>query len=266
MTDDTAAYANFDVAIDDGIARVTMDSTSGQNAITPQFAAELTDLAIELGEDDAVRCLSLTGAGDVFGVGGDLRGWDGDDSDAVTLRSLASTLHDAVIALHQTRKPIVAGVNGVAAGASFSLAIASDIVLVHEDATFQFSYPRIGLTGDGGSTFFLPRLVGLRRAKEIALLDEPIAAEEAVDLGLATEAVPGDDFEARLEEMEQRLAAKPTTAVGWTKQLLVESFDRSLPDQLAAETDRIARATQTDDYERGYAAFFEGTEPEFTGQ
>ncbi|MDY6764204.1 MAG: enoyl-CoA hydratase-related protein, partial [Halobacteria archaeon] len=148
----------------------------------------------------------------------------------------------------------------------FSLAVSGDLVVVSQDARFEYAYPRIGLTGDGGSTYFLPRLVGLRRAKEIALLDEPIDPTEAVDLGLATEAVPSDEFEERLDELSSDLATGPTKAYGAIKKLLSSSFDNALSEQMAAETDAIARMTYTQDFEKGYSAFFTDEDPDFEGK
>ena len=158
------------------------------------------------------------------------------------------------------------GVNGIAAGAGFSLAILGDIVLVSDAARFEYAYHRVGLTGDGGSTFLLPRMVGLRRAKEIVLRDDPISPERAVELGLATEVVPAAELEDRLAEEADRIAAGPTQAYGRMKRLLTESFDRDLAGQLAAETDAIARSTRTEDYERGFAAFFRGESADFVGK
>ena len=258
-------YMMITVQRTDGVAHITLDGDD-LNALDRTMAEELLAAATTLTENDAVRCLALTGAGDAFSAGADLSQLDGSASDASTVRVLASTLHDAIVQFHQSGKPIVTGVDGVAAGAGFSLVLLGDVVLVSEDARLEYAYPRIGLTGDGGSTFFLPRLVGLRRAKEILLLDDPIGPERAVDLGIATETVPSDGFEKRLTKLTAEIAAGPTKAYGAARQLMTESFERSLPAQLAAETDAIARATRTDDYTRGHAAFNRGETPTFTGE
>ena len=250
----------------DGIATVTFDNPENRNALDLAGADELVDAAATLGSDPEVRCIVLTHTGNFYGTGADLTQFEGDASDATTIRQLASRLHEAIVQFHQAPKPVVGGINGVAAGAGFGLALVPDLLVLSEGSRLEFAYPRIGLTGDCGSTFFLPRLVGLRAAKEIVLLDDPIPAERAVELGIATEAVPTGEFEARLDDLASRLAEGPTVALGEASRLVTESFDRSLEAQLADETDTIGTAVQTDDYERGYAAFFGDGETEFSGR
>ncbi len=262
MTD----YENLSLDREGSVAHVTLESTSNFNSLNPTMGEELVHVATELNEDDSVRCITLTGTDGVFCAGADLAGLEGDERDAPDLRRLASSLHDAILQFHQAETPLVVGVNGVAAGAGFSMALAGDVVVMSDEARLEYAYGRIGLTGDGGSTFWLPRLVGLRRAKEIALLDEPIDADYAVTLGLVTESVPAEEFEGRFHDMADRLASGPTKALGATKRLMTESFENGLAEQMAAETDVIAGATHTEDYQRGYEAFFEKGDPEFTGQ
>jgi 2-(1,2-epoxy-1,2-dihydrophenyl)acetyl-CoA isomerase len=258
-------YDNFDVSRDDGVVTVRIDSSNPMNGIGVGFVDEFRNIGIALGEDDSVRAVALTGTGDVYSVGADLGSFEGDRSDGRRLRRLASTLHDAIGELLRMRAPLVTAVNGVAAGAGFSLALLGDVVLVSDEARLEYAYTRIGLTGDGGSTFFLPRLVGLRKAREIALLDEVIQPVEAVDLGLASEVVADSDLGDRRRAVAEELASGPTHAFGEIKRLLLESFDRGLEEQLAAETEAIAGATATQDYERGYAAFSGEAPPDFKG-
>jgi 2-(1,2-epoxy-1,2-dihydrophenyl)acetyl-CoA isomerase len=250
----------------DGIATVRFDNPEGRNALDIEGATELVDAATALGSDPDVRCIVLTHTGQFYGTGADLTQLDGDASDETDIRQLAGRLHEAIVQFHQAPKPVLGGIDGVAAGAGFGLALVPDLLVVSENARLEFAYPRIGLTGDGGSTFFLPRLVGLRAAKEIVLLDEPISAERAVELGLATEAVAGDEFAECLDELATQLAEGPTVALGEASRLVTESFDRGIEAQLAAETDTIGQATRTDDYKRGHAAFFGDEEPDFTGE
>jgi 2-(1,2-epoxy-1,2-dihydrophenyl)acetyl-CoA isomerase len=259
-------YDNLEIDRDDGVATVTLDSTAGRNALTLEMATELSAAASSLGEDPDVRCIVLTHAGDFFGAGADLTAISGDASDAAHIRELAGRAHEAIVQFHRTETPVVGGVDGVAAGIGFSLTLLPDLLVLGENATLSFAYPGIGLTGDGGATFFLPRLVGLRAAKEIALRDEPIGPEKARDLGIANEVVPGDEFDDRLDEIAADLASGPTSALGATTRLLTDSYDRSLEDQLAAETDAIVDATRTTDYERGIEAFFGDDDPEFVGR
>jgi len=260
------AYETLEVSRDDAIGAVTIDRPAGMNTLTPTMVEELLDVAVRFSEDDDVRCVTLTGAGEAFGAGADLSRLEGERSDAIALRRLASTLHDAIIQFYQGDTPLVTGVNGIAAGAGFSLAILGDIVLVSDAARFEYAYHRVGLTGDGGSTFFLPRMVGLRQAKEIVLRDEPIDPNRAVELGLATEVVPADELQSRVAAEAERIASGPTAVYGRMRRLLTESFDRDLAGQLAAETDAIAESTRTRDYTRGYAAFFDDEPAEFVGK
>jgi 2-(1,2-epoxy-1,2-dihydrophenyl)acetyl-CoA isomerase len=265
MDIDADAYEYLTVDRADGVATVTMDRADRYNAMNEHMAADLRDVMVELESADEVRCVVLTATGDAFNTGADLDELEGTEHDGMRLDSLAARLHTAVKHLVQMPKPAITGVNGVAAGGGFGLALAGDLVLVREGATFDFSYPKLGLTGDGGSTYFLPKLVGNRRARELLLLDEPVDAEEAVEMGLATEVVPGDEFEKRLEELAATLADGPTRAYGRTKRLFNESHDRTFPEQLEAEQHAIESIAGTDDYKRGYEAFQADEEPEFEG-
>ena len=255
MTDQQ--YETLTVERTDGVARVTISGTSKMNTLTLQTTRELEAASSDLVEDDDVGCIVLTGEGENFGAGADLSQFAGDETDAPHIRQLATSLHNSIVQLHLCEKPILTAVSGVAAGAGFSLAIGGDVVLVREDARLKFAYPGVGLTGDGGATYFLPRLVGLRNAREIALLDEPIDAERAVDLGLATEVVARDEFDARVDDRATELTARPTEAIGTTKRLLFESYDRDLAGHLSAETNAITEATRGEEYREGIAPFLD---------
>lgn len=250
----------------DGVARVTMARPEEHNSLDRTMADELRDATTELVEDDDVRCIVLTAEGPAFNTGADLTTLSGDPEDGRRLRQLATRLHTTVRNLVCAPVPVVTAVNGVAAGAGFGLALAGDVVLVHEAARFEYAYPRIGLSGDGGATYFLPRLVGRLKALEITLLDDPIPAEEAVDLGLATEVVPDDEFDDRVAAVAADLSEGPTRAYASIKRLLRRSESRELGAQLAAETEQLARLAHTDDYVYGFEAFFGDSEPTFHGQ
>ena len=258
-------YDALDVERDGGVATVAFDDPDTRNALDLAVAGELVTAATELGEDPDVRCIVLTHTSDFFCTGADLNTLDGDASDAPYIRQVAGRLHEAVVQFHQCETPVVGAVDGVAAGAGFALAICPDYLLLSDEARLDFAYQRIGLTGDGGSTFFLPRLVGLRAAKELVLTGEPVSPDRALELGLANEVVDADEFDERVADFAEELAAGPA-ALGRTMRLLTESYDRSLESQLSAETDTIAEAVTSEDYERGFAAFFEKDDPDFVGR
>ncbi|MFC5973516.1 enoyl-CoA hydratase/isomerase family protein [Halomarina salina] len=260
----TESYENFETTLDDGVLRAEIHGTSKMNALNDTMTEELLDLAVRLHEEP-IRCFVLTGSDGVFCAGGDVETFGSDDAPS-EMRKGASLLHDAIVQFHQAEVPVVVGVNGAAVGAGFSLGIFGDFVLASEASYFQFGYPGIGATGDGASTYFLPRVVGLRQAKRIALLNERIDPEEAVDLGLATEAVPDEEFEDRLGAVAARIAEGPTVALGRTQRLLTESTSRGIEAQLAAETDVIAETAKTDDFQEGVSAFAEKQSPEFEGR
>lgn len=262
----THDYETLDVTVSDGVCHVRMESSAPFNALTPTLVEELLDAAIHCNEEWDVRAIALTGSEGGFCAGADLRLFEGGEADPRKLRRLMVTLHEAIRQLHAADVPIVVGVNDVAAGAGLGLAIRGDIVLVSEDTRLEFAYPRIGLAADAGTTYALPRLVGLRKALEMALLDEPIDPASAVQLGLATEAVAPEEFEDRLAEVAHDLAAGPTAAFAETRRLLWSSFDRGLGEQLAAEEAAMTRSVRTGDFRRGLEAFFGDGSPAFEGE
>ncbi|PSP68074.1 enoyl-CoA hydratase [Halobacteriales archaeon QS_1_69_70] len=268
-----ADYETIEVTRTGAVARLAFDRPDAHNTLDRRMAEELVDAAHDLVSDDGVRCLAVTGNGPAFNTGADLTTLAGDGTDEARLRGFAGHLHEFVGSLLRAPKPVVTGVNGVAAGGGLGPALCGDVVLVAEGARLEFAYPRIGLSGDGGSTYLLPRLVGLRRAQELAVRDEPVSGREAVDVGLATERVPDDELDERLAAEAERLAAEaerlaagPTRAYGATKRLLHRSFEQSLERHLGEEADAIAGLTNTEDYARGHAAFGDEEAPEFVGE
>jgi 2-(1,2-epoxy-1,2-dihydrophenyl)acetyl-CoA isomerase len=257
-------YENFETTVEGGVLRAEIRSTSKMNALNRTMTDELLDLAIRLHEEE-VRCFVLTGSEGVFCAGGDVGGFV-DESASAGMRRGASLLHDAVVQLHEAEVPVVTGVNGAAVGAGLSLAILGDYVLASSDAYFQYGYSGIGATGDGSSTYYLPRVVGLREAKRMALLNDRVDPEAAVESGLATEAVPGPEFNDRLDELAGRIADGPTVALGRSMKLMTESTSARLEEQLAAETDSIARTARTEDFAEGVSAFGAKRDPEFEGK
>lgn len=260
-------FDNFNVDVtDDGIAKLAIDSQSAMNSLSDGMTEELLWLATELDEDDSIRCIVLRGSDGVFCAGGNISSFEEDSSAAGRLRRGASMINDVAVQLKRGETPLVTGIDGPAVGAGFSIALLGDITLMHEDAYLQFGYSRIGLTGDGSATFYLPHHVGLQEAKRIALLNQKISPAEAADIGLVTEVATDDEFEERLTELGETIAAGPTKALGKISRMLEESYARQLPDQLAEETEQIANASKTADYVEGVTAFKEKREPSFEGQ
>ncbi len=251
---------------DDDVARVVMERTDRHNAMDERMANALAERVSDLAADESVRCLVLTGTGSVFNTGADLSTFEGDETDADRLEAIAEPLHDTVSTIVDAPVPVVAGVNGVVAGGGMGLALASDIVLASSDARFEYAYPKIGLSGDGGATWLLPRLVGRRTAQRIAFLDEPIGADEAVDIGIATEVVDDEAFDNRLEGIATSLASGPTKAYGEIKRLFRASSTNSLNEHLDLEQERITSLADTGDYAAGLAAFLEKEPPTFEGE
>lgn len=259
-------FDNFDVTRADGVAWLAIESETAMNSLNDGMTQELMELVTELGEDEDARCIVLRGSDGVFCAGGNVTSFEEDTSATVDMRRGASFFHDIVVQLKQGETPVVTGIDGPAVGAGFSLALLGDLTVMHEEAYLQYGYPGVGLTGDGSSTFYLPRIVGLQEAKRIALLNERIPAPEADELGLVTEMATPDAFEDRLAEVAERVAEGPTKALGRIARMFEETYARQLPDQLAEETEQMARTARTADYGEGVRAFKEGRDPEFEGR
>jgi 2-(1,2-epoxy-1,2-dihydrophenyl)acetyl-CoA isomerase len=248
------------------VGRIVMERPEQNNAMDPQMAEEMRSAAAELAHDDDVRCIVFTGTGATFNTGADLSTLEGDETDATRIRTLAGRLHETVSALMRAPKPVVCGVNGVAAGGGLGPAVCGDIVVVAESGRFEFAYPRIGLSADGGSTYFLPRLVGVRKALEIAMRDDPVGPAEAVEIGLANEVVSDDEFEDRLAEQAVDLAGGPTRAYAVTRQLMRTSYEYGLDEQMGREAKHISTLTETGDFARGIEGFFGDGAAAFEGR
>jgi len=258
------------VAHDGAVATITLNRPDVGNAIDPALIAALGHAVEAAAGNPAVRCVVLTGAGKLFCGGGDIGVFRAQRDEGAAgaaegpLRQLASDMHAVVLRLAHMPKPLVTLVNGPAAGAGMSFAIAGDIVLAAHSAHFTAAYGAIGLTPDGGMSWFLPRLVGLRRATEIILSNRRIATDEAERIGLITRAVPDDALRAEGMALAQALAAGPTQALGGARQLLLTSLDSPLARQLDREAVRIAEAGIGAELAEGIAAFFAKRRPDFS--
>jgi enoyl-CoA hydratase/carnithine racemase len=265
----TERWENFDFAVDDGVATVTLSRPERLNALTFDVYADLRDLLGELPHRGDARVLVLTGQGRGFCSGGDVEAIIGELQGMGAADLLAFTrMSGAVVkAMRDCPLPIVAAVNGVAAGAGSVLALASDFRILARSASFAFLFTRVGLAGaDMGAAYLLPRLVGLGRATELLVLGEDVSAERAVEIGLASQLVDDDQLGAAAEALARRLAVGPALAYSTTKVLLTRELDLDLAGAIELEALGQALLMQSDDHREFYAAWSEGRQPAWTGK
>jgi 2-(1,2-epoxy-1,2-dihydrophenyl)acetyl-CoA isomerase len=261
------AFDNIQFQSSDGLARLTLDRPEAANALNLDLAAELLEAATLCSADATIRAVLLTGSGKMFCAGGDLRSFaDAGDEVAAHLTRLADTLHAGISKFARMNAPLVVAVNGAAAGAGMSLVCMSDLAIAAQSASFTMAYTAAGLTPDGSSTYYLPRAIGTRRAKELILTNRRLSAAEALDWGLVQSVVPDDELMAEAEKLATRLSRGPTLAFGAAKRLLIDSATSKLEAQMDAETKAIADMTRNADGREGIAAFLEKRRPEFKGR
>jgi 2-(1,2-epoxy-1,2-dihydrophenyl)acetyl-CoA isomerase len=251
----------------DSVATITLNRPAAYNALTLSLARELFQAVLEVDEDSAVRCVVLTGAGRAFCGGGDVR----DFSESlprigVLIKELTTFIHGAVSRLARSPKPVLVAVNGVAAGGGLSLALSGDLVLAAESARFTMAYSKIGAPPDGSSSYFLPRLIGLRRSLELYLTNRVLSAREALEWGLITRVLPDAELRGAAAALARELAAGPTRAIGAAKRLFEQSTHESLETQMELEAQAIAAAGRTEDFREGVTAFTAKKTPVFRGR
>ncbi|MCJ7685162.1 MAG: enoyl-CoA hydratase [Desulfobacteraceae bacterium] len=255
----------FDVR--DSVARITLNRPEAVNTINVEMSKELMHVAMQCDEDSLIRAVLITGAGSIFCGGGDVKGFASQGENLPHhLKEITTHLHVAMSYLVRMNPPVVAAVHGSAAGAGLSLACACDMVLAAESAKFTLAYTGIGLTPDGGATYTLSRLVGLKRTLEMALTNRLLSAQEALDWGIVTRLVPEKDLLTEARTLADRLAAGPTKAFGATKRLLQSGLTESFESQMKHESRSIAEIARTEDGREGIAAFLEKRAPNFKGQ
>lgn len=255
-----------------GVAWITMDRPEAMNAMNHELLADLAE-AVQLGRaDKSVRALLLTGAGKAFCAGGDVkwmaatRGASSRDEDwRAAFDSLVQDLNRVILLIRDTEKPVLAAVNGFASGAGFSLALACDLRLVSEQAKFNQAYVSLGLTPDGGSTYFLTLMLGPARALDLIFSGRVLDAREALALGLASELFPAGSFAAGVKQYAEKIAAGPTLAFRQAKMLVNEAHRRSLAAQLDLERESIVGASLSNDFAAGLQAFAARSKPVFKG-
>ena len=258
-----AAYETIRWTVAEGVGTITLNRPESLNALNAAMRRELAAAVKAAGRDDAVRCVVLTGEGRGFCSGADLR--EGDEERQFR-QVLTDEYNPLIASLRGLPKPVVAAVNGVAAGAGVSLALACDLVYASEDARFIQAFVRIGLIPDSGSTRTLVRALGRHRAAELIFFGEPMSAAEAAAAGLVNRVFAATEFADGVREVARRLAAAPTAAIGLAKRSISNAEQADLAASMALEADLQSLAGGTADHAEGLAAFAEKRDPRFTGR
>jgi 2-(1,2-epoxy-1,2-dihydrophenyl)acetyl-CoA isomerase len=259
------------IEIDGEIGTLTLDRPDSFNAMSPELIGEMTVAFAWLADLAPLRALIVTGAGKAFSAGGDVNWFrKGVESDEIDLpsdvRRGAEVLHQAIVDLRRIPYPVIAAINGPAAGAGFSLALACDLRISSEAAFFAPAYGRIGASPDGGMTYFLPRVLGPTRALELLLEDPNLPAAEAKEMGLVSEVVAADELIGAARAKAEELAKKAPHYVRMAKKLCDVSLDNSITEHLQLERHGIADSMATEDLRNGVETFFSGGTPEFHGR
>ena len=265
----TDNWKHFDFDLADGIVTVTFSRPEVLNALTFDVYADLRDLVTEIPHRDDVRVLVVTGRGRGFCSGGDVKEIIGElvKSGSRELLEFTRMTGAVVQRMRECPVPIIAAVNGVAAGAGSVIALASDFRILADSASFAFLFTKVGLAGaDMGSAYLLPRLVGFGRATELLLLGEKVPAQRAVEIGLATEVVPDDQLPSAAGDLATRLASGPSFAYAATKMLLSHELDVDLAGAIELEASTQALLMTSDDHREFYEAFTEGRSPRWKGR
>lgn len=246
------------------MAIIRMNRPESLNSLNRQMVEDLSDALKKAENDQQVRCLVLTGAGRGFCSGADLTDGSAKNPEEVA-GVLRETYNPLILSITKMEKPVIAAVNGVAAGAGCNMALACDLVIAAESASFLQAFVKIGLIPDAGGSYFLPRLVGPKRAMEMVLLGEKISAAEAQKFGMINRAVPDADLEAEVSRLAGALASGPRCQ-GMIKVMFGRSPDMDLEACLGMEADNQARAAATEDFVEGVSAFLQKRKPRFGGK
>ena len=261
------SYETITLKRDGAVATITLNRPDAFNALSMALGRELFHAALDVDEDAGVRCVVLTGTGKAFCAGGDVKDFvEALPRIGAHIKELTTYLHGAISRLARSDKPVIMAVNGVAAGGGMSLALAGDLVLAAESARFTMAYSKIAATPDGSSSYFLPRLVGLRRAMELYFTNRVLTAREALDWGLITRVVPDAELGSAVSSLAGELAQGPSKAFGAAKRLFHQSTWESLETQMELESQAIAASGHTEDFHGGVTAFAEKRTPSFRGR
>ncbi|WP_067677518.1 enoyl-CoA hydratase/isomerase family protein [Nocardia miyunensis] len=246
------------------IARITLNRPKAANGIDHVLGRELAQVAALVADDPGLKVVTLTGAGRFFCAGGDLKAMAAQEGGAGPyVKHLADSLHEAISSFARMEALLIIAVNGTAAGAGFSLAVTGDLVVAAESASFTMAYTKAGLSPDGGASYYLPRLIGVRRTQELMYFNRTLSAAEALDWNLLHRVVPDAELAATVDDLAAQFAAGPRHSNANVKKLLLVSPDHTLEEQLAREASFISNAAEDPDGTEGIAAFLDKRAPKF---
>ena len=256
---------SIEIRIENNIAWITLNRPEVFNSFNREMALSLQNKLDECSRDANVRAIVITGNGKAFCAGQDLKEVTSPELNPGFRKILEEHYNPIIQRIRNIEKPIIAAVNGVAAGAGANIALACDIVVATQHASFIQAFSKIGLVPDGSGTFFLPRLIGFQKASALMMLGDKVSATEALGLGMIYKVFSTDTFEEEVKALADTLAQMPTKALGLTKRLLNQSMTNTLEQQLALESDLQIDASSSNDYNEGVTAFVEKRKPEFKG-
>ena len=249
----------------DAVGKITLNRPEKYNSFVREMALSFQNTLANCESDDSIRCILITGAGKAFCAGQDLK--EAIDPQGPEIEQIVREHYNPIIKrIREIEKPVIAAVNGVAAGAGANLALACDIVTATQSAKFIQAFSKIGLIPDSGGTYFLPRLIGLPKATAFMMTGEPVSSEKAEALGMIYAVYEDAEFESKTLELARSIAAMPTKGLGYTKRLLNQSFNNSLEDQLDLEAATQSLSAHADDHKEGIQAFLGKRTPKFTGK
>lgn len=261
------------VDVRDGIATITINRPDSLNALNDDVVTALIEVTGAIKQSTDIRCVVLTGTGDYFIAGGDVKRFKRKFEEATDaaeaeawFKSILGRIHIVVDNMNAFPMPVVGAVKGAVAGAGFSLMLGCDLVISAEETVFTLAYCHLGTSPDGGSTYYLPKTVGLKHAMEIALLGDRFGPDKALQWGLINKVVPKDALDAEVAKLAGKLSNGPTKAYAETKRLILDSADRTLDAQLSAETESFVRCAMSEDFKTGVTAFVEKQKPAFKGK
>jgi len=258
---ETEANNHLLIQVEDGVMHITLNRPDSLNAFSPEMMVGLKEAISKAGSDDAIRVVTLSGAGRSFCAGGDVKTMG--SAGAMETYQHIGKLNELILSMKNLEKPIIACIHGFAAGAGFNLALACDLILAAENSEFVMSFSQVGLVSDGGGSYFLPKLIGPYQAKELLFSANSITVDHAHSLGIVNHVYPEEEFEKEVQIFADGIANGPITAFGFIKKLVDQSSTASLAEIL--EQERITQATvvSTNDHKEGVQAFKEKRRPDF---